>query len=216
LSASLNFCLPLQITPCFFTYKQKQELAVVNFNGTKKSETLNGTIGHDFLYGDEGQDWLSGGSGNDWLCGGAGHDTLNGGSGRDTFEGGLGHDVLNLLDTGYNQRETIEMAFLDKRSLGMDTAYGFGKDDHIELRGLIGKIDSVQIAEVANSGVVDSKRPSGTWITFFSGSLNKGTLILDGFDSANIQEGQLHSISVAALRSDKAVTNQVNLLLGAN
>ena len=189
---------------------------MVNFNGTKKSETLNGTIGHDFLYGDEGQDWLSGGSGNDWLCGGAGHDTLNGGSGRDTFEGGLGHDVLNLLDTGYNQRETIEMAFLDKRSLGMDTAYGFGKDDHIELRGLIGKIDTVQIAEVANSGVVDSKRPSGTWITFFSGSLNKGTLILDGFNAANIETGQLHSISVAALRSDKAVTDQVNLLLGAN
>ena len=166
---------------------------MVIITGTRKPKKLDGTAEHDFLYG---------GYGNDWIRGGAGRDTLNGGAGKDTFEGGAGNDLLNLLDTGLNQNETILLDFNPAPNLGNDTATGFGRDDVIEVRGLMSRgIDTIQIAEVW----VD--KSVYTMLSFFKGGLGGlrfCSLKLDGFDSnlkAEVMQIQVKNMSDSEAKS---------------
>ena len=175
---------------------------MVHFNGTKKSETLNGGAGHDFLYGDYGHDWLRGG---------AGHDTLNGGSGKDTFEGGQGNDTLNLLDGSLNEQEKILFDFTVSGNLGADTAYGFGKDDILDVRGIAKRgIDTIKIDEVHHDAGVY------TLVSFFKGGLcgvRQANLRLEGFDAANLAPGTFLMDAKGA--ADDAVSAALAIHLGS-
>lgn len=139
---------------------------------------MYGTSSHDRLIGKTRPEAIYGLSGNDWLSGRGGNDTLYGGAGNDTFEGGVGKDVYHLLDSGYDDAETILFNFAEAAHLGADTAYGFGKNDIIDVRNLaLARIDTVHIQDVTQSG------SQFTLINFFRGSLAFASLRLDGFDS---------------------------------
>ncbi len=111
-------------------------------------DLIHGKRGDDFIDGGMGDDTLHGGKGKDKLFGGMGDDTLYGGKGVDHLEGGQGDDRL-IGGEGYDcyygglGNDTLVFSIGD----GSDHVSGFGDGDIIELRGVSGGFDGLDIRQ---------------------------------------------------------------------
>ncbi|WP_396440009.1 Ig-like domain-containing protein [Limnohabitans sp.] len=116
--------------------------------GSRIAETLTGTSGNDMLIGLGGNDVLEGLAGNDALGGGAGNDTLRGGDGNDSLFGGEGADRLEM-GTGIDS--IVFRAANESTSSLMDTVFGFGADDTIDLTRLLTGYTSFDFRPIVKS-----------------------------------------------------------------
>lgn len=108
--------------------------------GNSGNNTLEGTDLAENMYGFGGNDTLIGRGGNDWLFGGNGNDTLNGGDGNDMLFGGLGADRIELgsgNDTVVLTSDRDSFRPLTNGPLTMDTIFGFGDDDLIDVSRIL-------------------------------------------------------------------------------
>ena len=131
-------------------------------------DTMDGGPGDDRLFGGRGDDELYGGEGSDTLKGGTGADTLWGGSGDDMLDGGAGADVL---DGG----------------IGFDTfifAPGHGEDTVTDFRNGRDLIDIKAFGLPGFDDLAVSPDPGGVIIDLTDHG--GGTILLEGFDSANL------------------------------
>jgi Ca2+-binding RTX toxin-like protein len=128
--------------------------------GSRIAETITGTSGDDLLIGLGGNDVLNGLAGNDALGGGAGNDTLFGGDGNDSLFGGEGADRLEM---GGGIDSIVFRAANESTSSLMDTVFGFGADD---------KIDLTRIFQLSNYTDLNIQAPNTSPVKV-SGKLNK-------------------------------------------
>jgi Ca2+-binding RTX toxin-like protein len=130
---------------------------VFGFGG---DDTLNTFGGNDVVDGGTGYDNLNGGAGNDTLRGGAGNDTLTGDTGDDLLEGGTGHDSLSggdgadRLDGGTGDDGLTGGAGNDTYVLRL----GSGVDSINALDSAAGRIETVEFADVASTGLTGARR----------------------------------------------------------
>jgi hypothetical protein len=84
-------------------------LAVGDFNGDGRAETIRMFVGDDEVYAEGGDDTLIGDHGDDVLFGGDGNDTFDGGPGLDVQIGGAGNDVFVIdLDCEVQDGEVVD------------------------------------------------------------------------------------------------------------
>jgi trimeric autotransporter adhesin len=130
---------------------------VFGFGG---DDTLNTFGGNDVVEGGTGYDTLNGGAGNDTLRGGAGNDSLVGDTGDDLLEGGTGHDSLSggdgadRLDGGTGDDGMTGGAGNDTYVLRL----GSGVDAINALDSAAGRIETVEFADVASTGLTAARR----------------------------------------------------------
>ena len=135
------------------------------------SDDIDGGPGDDRLYGGRGDDTLYGGEGNDTLKGGPGADTLVAGSGDDMLFGGTGPDVLDG-GIGFD-------TFIFAPGHGADTIIDFRNGrDLIDVKAFdLAGFDDLAISSDSEGVIIDLTEQGG------------GTILLEDFDSANLDAG---------------------------
>jgi Ca2+-binding RTX toxin-like protein len=122
--------------------------------GGAGNDYIDGAGGNDALFGETGNDTLYGGIGNDYVNGGADADVLYGDTGDDTLEGGAGADSL----TGGAGNDTYVLRAGD----GIDSLTNHDTG--------AGRVDTVEFADTASTGLRGLRRESTTLIVQYGQS----------------------------------------------
>lgn len=153
------------------------------FGGGAGDDTLRGGRDADTLSGGGGADVIRGGSGNDSLDGDGGADNIRGGDGSDNIDGGGGDDIIRG-DAGDDQIAGGGGfdTFIFRGNFGIDTITDFATSNGE-------KIDLSAVTTIRNFADLSNNHllQAGDDAVIDDGLGN--LIVLEGFDSANLQGG---------------------------